>query len=83
MDNEIYKADSRFAFCPFCGKSNNLYIRKTATFIESLSGNSYGFSICCTNCYLIFGESNDQSQVFGTESELLLEWNKRFFKERK
>lgn len=81
-----YRANGeKFKECPFCGKNDRLMIHKTVENISSWIFGSdhtqecveYGFSLYCENCNLLFGVTMSGSSLFGTEKELLREWNRR------
>ena len=79
MNEEVmtYNASDRFLVCPFCGGHDNLIIKRTSKYIQTIQCMEYSFSIRCKKCDLTFGESPEGTQMYGTESELLSDWNRR------
>ena len=72
-----YHVSDRYKVCPICGTTDDLYVKRTSQYIQSLKCMEYSFSLHCDECNLTFGENREGKQVYGTESELIADWNRR------
>ena len=74
----LYKAPAIFIRCPFCGRRENLKVRKATTFVYGGKARNSFYSIHCEACRLAYGEI-DGEPVFETEIDLTAAWNVRAY----